>query len=107
VASAKQVFPHVATFEVPTFNCSQFLVASRRPIPFDRQAVLERFRATDAQRAFSPALTASLERFFSSVQPALVPATAEISEDELNRDLFPRDEYFLNNPLTPHRRPRC
>lgn len=107
VTSARQVFPHVATFVVAPFNCSQFLVASRRPIPFDREGVLERFRAIDPQRAFSPALASSLERFFAGVEPVPVPAPAEVAEEELNRDLFPRDEYFLNNPLTRYARPPC
>ncbi|HWI03626.1 MAG TPA: hypothetical protein VNT52_07355, partial [Acidimicrobiales bacterium] len=41
--SATEVFPHVLRFTVPSYDGSQFMVASQRPITFDRAAVLERF----------------------------------------------------------------
>lgn len=107
LASVREVFPHVMLFEVPTYNCSQFLVASRSPVVFDRPAVISRFLATDPERAFGSGLAASLSTFFNTVEPTVLPPPARVGEDELNRDLFPRDEYFLNNELETTARASC
>ncbi|MGI8808458.1 MAG: fused MFS/spermidine synthase [Acidimicrobiales bacterium] len=95
--SATEVFPHVLRFIVPSYEGSQFMVASPRPIVFDRAAVLERFRAMEPALAFSPAQAASILDFLSTVEPGEVSVVRRIGEDGLNRDLAPRDEYFLNN----------
>ena len=95
--SATEVFPHVLRFTVPSYDGSQFMVASQRPITFDRAAVLERFRAMDPSRMFSPAQAASLLEFLSTVEPGEVSVVRRIGDDGLNHDLAPRDEYFLNN----------
>jgi spermidine synthase len=93
-----EVFPHVTHFVVPSYSSTPFVLASNDPIPFDRQVLLERI---DAQRAaFSPEQHASIREFAATVQPQCLRAGAEIPEvadDQLNHDLFPRDEYFLNN----------
>jgi spermidine synthase len=95
--SATEVFPHVLRFTVPSYDGSQFMVASRRPITFDRAAVLERFRAMDPSKMFSAAQAASLLEFLSTVEPGEVSVVRRIGDDGLNHDLAPRDEYFLNN----------
>ena len=95
--SATEVFPHVLRFTVPSYDGSQFMVASQRPITFDRAAVLERFRALEPAKMFSPAQAASLLNFLSTVEPGEVSVVRRIGEDGLNHDLAPRDEYFLNN----------
>jgi predicted membrane-bound spermidine synthase len=98
LASVAQVFPHVATAVGP--GQARFLVASNDPLPAHAGALLERFRARP-HGALSPQQRASLERFLE--HPGLKhvrsghpppPATPEF---ELNRDLHPRDEYFLND----------
>jgi spermidine synthase len=96
--SATEVFPHVLRFTVPSYDGSQFMVASQRPITFDRDAVLARFRALEPSKMFSPAQAASLLDFLSTVEPGEVSVVRRIGEEGLNRDLAPRDEYFLNNP---------
>ncbi|HEV2760866.1 MAG TPA: fused MFS/spermidine synthase [Acidimicrobiales bacterium] len=95
--SATEVFPHVLRFIVPSYAGSQFMVASQRPIAFDRSAVLERFRAMQPSSMFSAAQAASIEQFLSTVEPGEVSVVRRIDEDGLNHDLAPRDEYFLNN----------
>lgn len=95
--SATEVFPHVLRFTVPSYDGSQFMVASREPITFDRAAVLERFTAMEPLMMFSPAQAASLLHFLSTVEPGEVSVARRIGEEGLNRDLAPRDEYFLNN----------
>ena len=95
--SATEVFPHVLRFIVPSYEGSQFMVASRNPIVFDRAAVLERFRAMQPSSMFSATQAASIEQFLSTVEPGEVSAVRTIGEDDLNHDLAPRDEYFLNN----------
>ena len=98
--SATEVFPHVLRFTVPSYDGSQFMVASQRPITFDRAAVLERFHAMEPEKVFSPAQAASLLQFLSTVEPGEVSVVRRIGDEGLNRDLAPRDEYFLNNSPT-------
>ena len=95
--SATEVFPHVLRFTVPSYDGSQFMVASQQPIVFDRAAVLERFRALEPLTMFSPAQSASLLQFLSTVEPGEVSVVRRIGDEGLNHDLAPRDEYFLNN----------
>jgi spermidine synthase len=93
-----EVFPYVTHFVVPSYSSTPFVLASNDPIPFDRRALLERL---DAQRdAFSPEQHASIRRFAETVQPQCLRAGTDataVDDDQLNHDLFPRDEYFLNN----------
>ena len=96
--SATEVFPHVLRLSVASYDGSQFMIASQQPIVFDRAAILERFRALDPNKAFSPAQVASITTFLMTVDPGEVSVVKRIDEGGLNRDLAPRDEYFLNNP---------
>jgi len=95
--SATEVFPHVLRFTVPSYEGSQFMVASQQPIVFDRAAVLERFRALQPELAFSDTQAASILEFLSTVEPGEVSVVRRIGDKGLNHDLAPRDEYFLNN----------
>jgi len=95
--SATEVFPHVMRFVVPSYDGSQFMVASQKPIVFDRATVLERFRALRPTEMFSAAQAASITEFLSTVEPGEVSTVRRIGDDGLNHDLAPRDEYFLNN----------
>jgi spermidine synthase len=95
--SATEVFPHVMRFIVPSYDGSQFMVASENPIVFDRAAVLQRFRALQPTTVFSAAQAASIEQFLTTVEPGEVSTVRQIADEGLNHDLAPRDEYFLNN----------
>jgi len=98
LASVAEVFPHVATAVGP--GPATFLVASNEPLPADLRDALARFRARP-HGALSPQQRASLERFFEHAQLTHVrsgePRSTPTPESELNRDLHPRDEYFLND----------
>jgi hypothetical protein len=97
LASVTQVFPHVATTIGP--GPATFLVASNDPLPADLEDALARFR-TRPHGGVSPEQRVSLAKFFEHAQLTHVrageppPATPET---DLNRDLRPRDEYFLND----------
>jgi predicted membrane-bound spermidine synthase len=97
LASVTHVFPYVATAVGP--GEARFLIASNDPLPGDRAAALERFRARP-HGALAPGQRRSLESFFEHLELTHVrsgePAPAR-PERELNRDLHPRDEYFLND----------
>ena len=95
--SATEVFPHVLRIRVASYDGSQFMIASQQPITFDKAAVLERWRALEPTKAFTPAQAASITQFLETLEPGEVSVTRKLSEDHLNRDLAPRDEYFLNN----------
>jgi spermidine synthase len=98
LASVSEVFPHVATAIGP--GGAQFLLASNDPLPTDAAAALARFRARPPGE-LAPQQQATLDRYFAhSVlthvrrgEPRLQPTP----ESQLNRDLHPRDEYFLND----------
>src|SRR5688572_29265428 len=98
LASVAQVFPYVATAVGP--GPATFLVASNEPLPADLGEALARFRARP-HGALSPEQRASLGRFFEHAELTHVrrgePRSTPTPETELNRDLHPRDEYFLND----------
>ncbi|HVE76549.1 MAG TPA: fused MFS/spermidine synthase [Actinomycetota bacterium] len=94
--SLQSVFPHVVQFSVESYNNSVFVVGSKNPFTFDRAGVLGRFDALGPELRFSESQAQSLRHFFESVEPQSAPP-ANARSDQLNRDLFPRDEYFLNN----------
>jgi spermidine synthase len=96
--SLRQVFPHVLVFDVLDYYGSRFVVASASPLRFEREKVLERLRAVDLRQAFPSGQHATLPAYLQQVQPRpLESAPAAPAEERLNRDLFARDEYFLNN----------
>lgn len=96
LATVKQVFPHVLVMEVPGGR-GEFLLASATPIAFDRQALAARLGAR--AEGFSEAQRRSVLEFAEKVAPRVErqgePAPA-VTPREVNTDLFPRDEYFLN-----------
>ena len=97
LTSVTQVFPYVATIVGP--GPATFLVASNEPLPADLADALRRFHARPYGQ-LSPEQSASLARFLEHAQLAYVrrgEPLAPAPETELNRDLHPRDEYFLND----------
>jgi hypothetical protein len=97
LASVVEVFPHVATLVGP--GPATFLVASNDAIPDDLSQALARFRMRP-HGMLSGAQGASLERFFENAKLTHVrrgEARPPAPERTLNRDLHPRDEYFLND----------
>ena len=113
INSASEVFPYVMSFVVPSYGNSEFFLASRQPFEFDRAVIRQRFESAltaSADRfALPPERLASIRQFLSTIEPVKVAwgePRAEVAEGQLNRDLFPRDEYFLNNPFDVPRRAR-
>jgi spermidine synthase/MFS family permease len=105
-----EVFPYVVRFHVPTYFNSIFYLASKSPIVVDRDAILERLDHVDPAHGFSDERLASVREFFRTVPPDCFydPAhTYPSTEDLLNRDLYPRDEYFLNQNPTVGYRAEC
>jgi spermidine synthase len=98
--SAKQVFPFVLAFSVPYYFNSNFLVASDKPLEFNRESLLLRLDGMANNGSFLPQQAESLKEWLAVTQPTLLsdgnPRTTP-PENQVNRDLFPRDEYFLNN----------
>lgn len=85
------VFPHVVELHSTRLEGEPgFLLASDRPIEIDPATLLERFRQMDAG-TLRPEQRENLEAFVSTL--AGYPVSPALAEGELNRDLFPRDEY--------------
>ena len=95
-----QVFPYVLAFVVDNYDDgSVFFLASRSPLPLDRDEMLRRMNDVAAD-AFPIEQRRRLEDFVRDAQPfcdangRVVSGVRSVDE---NRDLRPRDEYFINN----------
>jgi spermidine synthase len=98
LTSVTEIFPYVATTIGP--GNARFLIASNDPIAEDRAGALARFRSHSQHGLSSPQQRASLERFLQHAELTHVtrgePMRTTVPS-ELNHDLHPRDEYFLND----------
>jgi spermidine synthase len=109
VNTAAQVFPHVEAFEVAAYGGSRFMVASAEPINFDRDRLLDRFDRIDPA-AYGEAQRTSLRGYLRDLRSTCVQngeRLRDVPRKLHNRDLAPRDEYFLNNDLSVPELPRC
>jgi spermidine synthase len=90
--TAASVFPFVYVIQDPSSPAStKFLVASDRPIKFDRSALLERNRGAD-RTTLPPETRRDLEEFLARAVATPV-LDRDFAPDQLNTDLFPRDEF--------------
>jgi hypothetical protein len=97
LTSVAQVFPYVVSGVGP--GEARFLVASNDPISTDRAHAVARFRERRHGELPQEQRT-SLEGYFEHAELVQVRSgepAAEVAERDLNRDLHPRDEYFLND----------
>lgn len=94
MASVQKVFPHVVTGVVEEYGQSRFVVASMSPITLDTAELQRRLQATDLPAGRKESLAPVVASITGECDPTIPP----VSEAELNRDLFPRDEFFLNQP---------
>jgi spermidine synthase len=92
----QETFPHLLVFTVPTYFGSRFAIASERPLTFDRPRLLAALGAADTS-TFPPGFEQAIVRFVTEVEPEVVAGRRPIGADRRNEDLFPRDEYWLNN----------
>jgi predicted membrane-bound spermidine synthase len=92
-----EAFPHVVML-----NPISVLIGSDQPIAADPTVLAARL-ATPAFRAWATAAGVDVGRFAAMVaEPPVVwgPGSRRPAGSP-NRDLFPRDEYFFNNPVAP------
>ncbi len=93
-----RVFPHLLDFHSTDF--ASIVIASDRPLIFDRQAVLKRLHDPALQAYLDAAgegeaTNRLMERFLEQARVTTIDASnreAYLSGD-VNRDLFPRDEF--------------
>jgi len=93
--SFMSVFPHGVLVRP-----ASILVGSDRPVPFDAAAVLARLTSPEG-RAYAAPAAVDLPAYAREIAgPHLVwaPDTPRPTGD-VNTDLWPRDEYYLNNPV--------
>lgn len=105
-----EVFPYVTIFNVPSWQNSAFFLASRSPITYDRAAVLDRLAQVSPDAGLSAEQATSIRTFFEQAVPTCVVTPEWIRParpEQLNSDLFPRDEYFLNNDPAADGRAEC
>ena len=97
--SVMAVFPHVSTTVVPEYFGSSFLIASEGRLKIDGETLRARFEALDWSASFDPLQIERLRAFFDQVsfERQLYRRIKDLPAAAFNHDLFPRDEYFLNN----------
>jgi spermidine synthase len=108
--SVARAFPYAIGFTVPSYHGSQFFVAGKRPIHWDRAEVLRRLDALGDAGAFRGEQLRALRTFYERVEPFCLTDGAvagDLDGARVNRDLAPRDEYFLNNPEAEPGLARC
>ncbi len=97
--SVMTVFPQVSTTVVPEYFGSSFLIASDGRLRIDGDTLRQRFATLDLADSFSPHQIERLRAFFDQVSFERQPyqRIKDLDPQAFNHDLFPRDEYFLNN----------
>ncbi len=90
LTTLQERFPHVQAFP------KGFAVASDSPVTVDPQKLRERLDAVDMSR-FSTGLQNEIRVFFDAPDPQVRVGGQPSPAERRNEDLFPRDEYFLNN----------
>jgi len=94
IATFRTVFPHVV-YAAPA------LLGSVQPIPYDPEALARRTEEP-AIRAHLTAAEVNLDdlrRFLTGRAPVVWSTTGPMTD--INSDLWPKDEYWLNNKHTP------
>jgi spermidine synthase len=110
INSVTEVFPHVQLASVPSYFGLVYYLASNDPLTVDADAVRGRLGAAPLDDALAPEQAASIRAYFESFAPLCQRAgdrPAEVPGGDVNRDLHPRDEYFLNQPDQVPLRPAC
>lgn len=99
--SVRRVFRHVAVGEVSDYFGSRFLVASNGPLRLHAPTLRQRFAEVDLETSFDPEQARRLAGFFERKKQLRRvwdrKRVAALPEQSFNRDLRPRDEYFLND----------
>jgi hypothetical protein len=99
--SVRRVFPYVATAVVPEYYQSRLLIAARQPLFLHGPTLRERLSNLDLEASFDPEQRRRLIEFFEHAeirrQPRQPRKVARLPPEHFNHDLYPRDEYFLND----------
>jgi spermidine synthase len=99
--SIRRVFPHVALGEVPDYFASRFVVAGNERLQISPELLRRRLERVDLAASFDAERQLRLRQFFAGrplVRLYENRKFATLPEEHFNRDLRPRDEYFLNDP---------
>ncbi len=97
----RRVFRYVAIGEVPDYFASRFIVASNQPLRLHVPTLRERLAGVDLKASFNPEQSQRLVEFFKDKRLQRLwdrQKVAALPDIHFNRDLHPRDEYFLNEP---------
>jgi spermidine synthase len=101
VNSVTEVFEHVQLASVPSYFGLVYYLASNDPITLDPAELSRRLSAAPLEAGLPAEQAAGIRAYFAAFAPQCQRAggsAAPVDDGDLNRDLFPRDEYFLNQP---------
>ncbi len=89
------VFPYVADVG------NDVLIGSKSPINYDQNIILERLKQPEVERYLLDGQVdlEAMRAVLESHTPVIWTPDVPRSTESLNSDLFPRDEYYLNQPL--------
>ena len=97
----RKVFRYVAVGEVPDYFASRFIVASNEPLRLQGRALRQRLAEVNLKASFNPEQSQRLIEFFEGKRLQRLwdrQKVMALPDIDFNRDLHPRDEYFLNRP---------
>lgn len=90
-----KVFPYVVRFD------NLFVLATNDPLQIDKAAIVERFAKINMDDSYGQAEREGLTKYINSLVPEVIQAgsTSDFPDHMVGYDLFPKDEYFINNKI--------
>jgi predicted membrane-bound spermidine synthase len=102
--SVRKVFRHAAIGEVPDYFASKLVVAGHQPLTLHAPTLRQRLAGVDLEASFDAEQRQRIVEFFADLELHRLWQrwkVDQLPEAQFNRDLFPRDEYFLNQRGEP------
>jgi spermidine synthase len=96
----RNVFPHVMRVDMMNYKLS-FLIGCEQPIVFDRKQLVANLDSPDVVR-FLTQIKADIPALRTEIQTATTQFFSHAKNGQpppMNTDLFPRSEYYLNQPV--------
>ena len=93
------VFPYVTHVGLGSEKNLWILIGSERPVEFDRQQLLSQLEVPAVVNFLSNKVGLNVDRVRRDVKTAIVQMHSQAKDgiaEEVNTDLFPRGEYYLN-----------
>ncbi len=102
--SVRKVFRHTAIGEVRDYHSSKLIVAGHQPLLLHAPTLRQRLAGVDLEASFDGEQRRRIVDFFADLELQRQwqrRKVDDLPDEHFNHDLFPRDEYFLNDDGPP------